>query len=38
MFLVPECGGETVRCSVVAENRPARVMLMIPIRAAGTTE
>ncbi|MDE7140483.1 MAG: DUF4469 domain-containing protein [Treponemataceae bacterium] len=30
VFLVPETGGEAVRCSVVAENKPARVMVMIP--------
>lgn len=29
VFLVPE-GGEAVRCPVVAENKPARVMVMIP--------
>ena len=29
VFLVPEAG-EAVRCAVVAENKPARVMVMIP--------
>ena len=37
VFLVPENGGETVRCSVVAENKPARVMVMIPADIAGGT-
>ena len=36
VFLVPE-SGETVRCAVVAENKPARVMVMVPQDiAAGT--
>ena len=30
VFLVPEVGGDAVRCGVVAENKPARVMVMIP--------
>ena len=30
VVLVPESGGEAVRCAVVAENKPARVMVMIP--------
>lgn len=29
IFLIPETGN-TVRCSIVAENKPARVMAMIP--------
>lgn len=37
VFLVPESGGEAVRCSVVAENKPARVMVMIPADIAGGT-
>ena len=30
VFLVPENGGEAVRCGVVAENKPARAMVMVP--------
>ena len=30
VFLVPENDGDAVRCGVVAENKPARVMVMIP--------
>ena len=30
VFLVPEGAGDAVRCGVVAENKPARVMVMIP--------
>ncbi len=30
VFLVPEGAGAAVRCSVVAENKPARVMVMVP--------
>lgn len=30
VFFVPEAGGDVVRCTVVAENKPARVMVMIP--------
>ena len=37
VFLVPESGGEAVRCSVVAENKPARVMVMIPADIASGT-
>ena len=37
VFLVPEGAGEAVRCSVVAENKPARVMVMIPADIAGGT-
>ncbi|MBD5446897.1 MAG: DUF4469 domain-containing protein [Treponema sp.] len=37
VFLVPESGGKAVRCSVVAENKPARVMVMIPVDIAGGT-
>ena len=37
VFLVPENGGEAVRCGVVAENKPARVMVMIPADIAGGT-
>lgn len=37
VFLVPESGGEAVRCGVVAENKPARVMVMIPADIAGGT-
>lgn len=37
VFLVPESAGEAVRCSVVAENKPARVMVMIPADIASGT-
>ena len=37
VFLVPENGGEAVRCSVVAENKPARVMVMVPADIASGT-
>ncbi|MDE6706122.1 MAG: DUF4469 domain-containing protein [Treponemataceae bacterium] len=37
VFLVPESGGEAVRCSVVAENKPARLMVMIPADIAPGT-
>ena len=37
VFLVPENGGEAVRCGVVAENKPARVTVMIPADIAGGT-
>ncbi|MDE6350451.1 MAG: DUF4469 domain-containing protein [Treponemataceae bacterium] len=37
VFLVPESGGEAVRCGVVAENKPARVMVMIPADIASGT-
>ena len=37
VFLVPESGGEAVRCAVVAENKPARVMVMIPADIASGT-
>ncbi|MDE7228278.1 MAG: DUF4469 domain-containing protein [Treponemataceae bacterium] len=37
VFLVPENGGEAVRCSVVAENKPARVTVMIPADIASGT-
>ena len=37
VFLVPENGGEAVRCGVVAENKPARVMVMIPADIASGT-
>lgn len=30
VFLVPADGGEAVKCGVVAENKPARVMVMVP--------
>ncbi len=30
VFLVPEGAGAAVRCGVVAENKPARVMVMVP--------
>ncbi|MBD5446318.1 MAG: DUF4469 domain-containing protein [Treponema sp.] len=30
VFLVPELGGGAVKCTVVAENKPARVMVMVP--------
>ncbi|MBP3365932.1 MAG: DUF4469 domain-containing protein [Treponema sp.] len=30
VFLVPAEGGEAVKCAVVAENKPARVMIMVP--------
>ncbi|MDE7141138.1 MAG: DUF4469 domain-containing protein [Treponemataceae bacterium] len=36
VFLVPEAG-DAVRCSVVAENKPARVMVMIPADIASGT-
>lgn len=36
VFLVPEAG-ETVRCTVVAENKPALVMVMIPATIAPGT-
>ncbi|MDE6705725.1 MAG: DUF4469 domain-containing protein [Treponemataceae bacterium] len=37
VFLVPEGAGEAVRCAVVAENKPARVMVMIPADIAPGT-
>ena len=37
VFLVPEGAGEAVRCGVVAEIKPARVMVMIPAVIAGGT-
>ena len=37
VFLMPESGGEAVRCGVVAENKPARVMVMIPADIAPGT-
>ena len=37
VFLVPEGAGEAVRCGVVAENKPARVMVMIPADIAHGT-
>ena len=36
VFLVPEAG-DAVRCGVVAENKPARVMVMIPADIASGT-
>lgn len=37
VFLVPEDGGEAVRCGTAAENKPGRVMVMVPADiAAGT--
>ncbi|MDE7140701.1 MAG: DUF4469 domain-containing protein, partial [Treponemataceae bacterium] len=35
--LVPDGAGEAVRCGVVAENKPARVMVMIPADIASGT-
>ncbi|MDE6705448.1 MAG: DUF4469 domain-containing protein [Treponemataceae bacterium] len=37
VFLVPEGAGDAVRCGVVAENKPARVMVMIPADIAPGT-
>ena len=37
VFLVPESAGDAVRCGVVAENKPARVMVMIPADIAPGT-
>lgn len=30
VFFIPEEGGDAVKCAVVAENKPARLMVMIP--------
>ncbi|MBP3365571.1 MAG: DUF4469 domain-containing protein [Treponema sp.] len=30
VFLIPADGGDAVRCAVVAENKPARLMVMVP--------
>lgn len=37
VFLVLEAGGNAVKCTVVAENKPARVMVMIPADIAHGT-
>ena len=30
VFLIPADGGDAVKCAVVAENKPARLMVMVP--------